>query len=116
MGLDEELALHLGRAFGGGMGRQALTCGALSGAVMVLGLLGWAQGGQETTLRQESYGKVQELLARFRQLHGSTHCRRLMGLDISTAKGYQRAKEANLFGTRCAGLVRDTAGILDTLL
>lgn len=37
-GLDSEMAEKLGRLFGGGMGHMAGTCGAVTGAVLVLGL------------------------------------------------------------------------------
>lgn len=115
-GLSEELALHLGRTLGGGMGRSALTCGALTGAVLVLGLAGQGRPGQEMDLRQDSFAKVQELLDRFKHLHGGTSCRELLGVDISTAKGFQHFKEAGLFSTRCTALVRDAAGILESLI
>ncbi|CAO0824742.1 hypothetical protein DFAR_860005 [Desulfarculales bacterium] len=65
-------------------------------------------------LRQESYEAAQEFMARFKQLHGGLECRNLLGVDISTAEGFQRFKEANLFGTRCSGLVRDAAWLLES--
>lgn len=115
-GLDKGLAQDLGRALGGGMGRSGLMCGALTGAVLVLGLAGCGQAGNELELRRQSYGGVQEILKQFLEMHGSLECRELLGVDISTQEGLQKAKEAGLFGTRCAGLVRDAAHILERLL
>ena len=37
-GLTEEQCLKLGTAFGGGMARSQMTCGAVTGALMVLSL------------------------------------------------------------------------------
>ena len=37
-GLSEDSCLKIGCAFGGGMGKQQLTCGAVTGALMALGL------------------------------------------------------------------------------
>ena len=37
-GLDRDIALKLATGFGGGMGRLGRTCGAVSGAFMVIGL------------------------------------------------------------------------------
>ena len=37
-GLNHELALKVSGAFGGGMGRMGETCGAVTGAFMVIGL------------------------------------------------------------------------------
>ena len=38
LGLDRETALRVAAAFGGGMGRTGETCGAVSGALMVIGM------------------------------------------------------------------------------
>ena len=37
-GLDQELALKLASPFGGGMGSLGNTCGAVTGAILVIGL------------------------------------------------------------------------------
>ena len=48
-GLDREAALKLAAGFGGGMGRMAGTCGAVTGAFMVLGLKhGPTEAGDQT--------------------------------------------------------------------
>ena len=38
LGLDQETALKIAGPFGGGTGRKAETCGAVTGALMALGL------------------------------------------------------------------------------
>ena len=38
MGLDDESALRVAAAFGGGMGRNGQNCGAVSGALLAIGL------------------------------------------------------------------------------
>ena len=38
LGLDRAIALQVANGFGGGMGRTGRTCGAVTGAYMVLGL------------------------------------------------------------------------------
>ncbi len=64
-GLSEEAAFALGAHFGGGM-RMGSVCGALTGGLMVLGLLGYDQ--QTCT----------QLTARFRSRGGSVDCRDLL--------------------------------------
>ena len=39
LGMDRETALKVAGGFGGGMGRMAGTCGAVTGAFMVIGLV-----------------------------------------------------------------------------
>ena len=113
-GIDPEKARPLGRAFGAGMGRLALTCGALTGAVMVLGLA--KDNPVEAEARELSYGKVRELFRRFEALHGTTLCKSLLGADLSTEEGRQRAREDKLVSKICPGLVREVAGLLEALL
>lgn len=38
LGLDKEMALKIGSGFGGGIARKQEVCGAVSGAVMIIGL------------------------------------------------------------------------------
>ncbi|MBI5603600.1 MAG: C_GCAxxG_C_C family protein [Deltaproteobacteria bacterium] len=113
-GIDPEKAKQLGRPFGGGMGRLALTCGALTGAVMVLGLA--KDHPVEAEARELSYGKVRELFQRFEARHGTTLCKELLGADLSTEEGRQKAREDQLVSKVCPGLVREVCELLDLLL
>lgn len=113
-GIDPEKAKQLGRPFGGGMGRLALTCGALTGAVMVLGLA--KDLPVEAEARELSYGQVRELFRRFEASHGTTLCKELLGADVGTEEGRQKAKEEKLVSKVCPGLVREVGGLLDLLL
>lgn len=113
-GIDPTRAKQLGRPFGGGMGHLALTCGALSGAVMVLGLA--KDHPEEAEARELAFGKVRELFQRFEAHHGTSICKELLGADMSTVEGRQKIKEEKLVGKVCPGLVREVAGILEMLL
>lgn len=112
-GLSREEAMRLGSAFGGGMGGMGLTCGAVTGAFMVIGLKhprrDRATAGPSTQL-------VQQFTQRFRQRNDSICCRELLGQDISTPEGNTAAREAGLFQTLCPRLVRDAADILEQLV
>jgi C_GCAxxG_C_C family probable redox protein len=114
-GLDGETALKIASGFGGGMGRMAETCGAVTGALMVLG---WKYGAAspDREAKERVYEQVREFAKRFAARHGSLACRDLLGCDISTAGGYDVARERNLFATTCPQFVRDAAEILDDML
>ncbi len=75
-GLEPTMALKVAGAFGGGMGRLAQTCGAVTGAFMVIGLkYGKASADDdEEQTKEKAYGLVQELAARFAARHGSIAC------------------------------------------
>jgi C_GCAxxG_C_C family probable redox protein len=113
-GLNAELAARLGRPLGGGMGRLALTCGAVTGAVLVLGL---AKDNQdEGEARKVSYSYVQELFRRFEELHKTTECKALLGADITTEEGLKKVQQEKLVSKLCPSFVRDAANILEDLL
>lgn len=65
IGMSEEQAYALGAHFGSGM-RHGSTCGALTGALMVLGAMGYGE--------QEAQG----MLRAFREKNGVTDCAHLL--------------------------------------
>ena len=114
-GLERETALKVSSGFGGGMGRLGETCGAVTGAFMVLGL----KFGTATTDRQAkeaAYAMVREFAARFKAIHGSLVCRDLLGCDLNTPEGLAVAQEKKLFSTVCPPYVKTAARILEDLL
>lgn len=108
-GVSSDVALRLAAPFGAGMGRLGETCGALSGALMVLGLR-YAGAGAEG--KEQIYAITREFLEQFRQQHGTTLCRELVGYDISNPEGLQAAREHNAFAKVCPMLVEKTAAAL----
>jgi len=115
-GLDKETALRLSQGFGGGIARRADWCGALTGAIIVIGLKHGRVRPDDAAARDKTYALVQELIARFTAHHGELKCRDLLGCDISTPEGQDRADELKLHQTKCEDFVRDAAAILEELL
>jgi len=113
LGLDTATAIRVSAGFGGGVGRMAGTCGAVSGVVMVLGLV---YGGPDSASKERTYERTREFVRRFRERHGSLDCRDLLGCDISTPEGREQSRAQNLHNTRCTAFVRAAAEILEELL
>ncbi len=113
-GLAAEMAERVGRPLGGGIGRLARTCGAVTAAVLILGLAKDDQ--DEGEARRVSYSHVQELFRRFEALHGTTECKSLLGADMSTAEGLKKVQDEKLVSKVCPAFVKDAANILETLL
>ncbi len=113
VGLEESAALRLSSPFGGGISRRGQVCGAVSGALMALGL---ARGSDTPAGKEETYRITQTFLQRFEALHGSLTCRELTGHDISTPEGHQKAREAGVFKKLCPILVGDAARLLQQML
>ena len=111
-GLDEKLSARLASSFGGGMGRMREVCGAVSGMLMVAGVLYGYDANDDDASKKGHYTLVQELAARFREEVGSIICRELLknppsdpAPTPSTAEFYQKRP--------CARFVMLAARILD---
>jgi C_GCAxxG_C_C family probable redox protein len=112
-GLDTEIALKLASPFGGGVARRGEVCGAVTGALLALGL---ARGAKVPAGKEEIYRLSQEFMHLFEEKHNTVLCRDLIACDISTPAGYQSAAEKRVFTTICPVLVQDTVEIVQKLL
>ena len=114
-GLDEKLALKLGTCFGGGS-RKGEMCGAVAGALMVIGLLYGHSDGNDLDSKAKAYALSEEYMNRFIKENGSVVCRELLGLDLSKLDEMAIIREQDLFHTKCPEMIRSAADILDELL
>ena len=119
--MDRVMAAKLSAPFGGGMGRLRLTCGCVSGAMMVLGLsLGYDPEASPKDAKAQHYEKVRELAAALEQRNGSLICKELLsmkGVD-ATAGGTPEERTEEYYKRRpCPEYVRiaaeETARILE---
>ena len=111
-GLTEDFAAKMASSFGGGMGRMREVCGAVSGMLMVVGLLyGYDTPGDDVS-KKAQYTLVQELAGRFRAETGSIICREILKNPPSDPNPTPRTEE--FYRQRpCARMVMVAARILD---
>ena len=111
-GLEERFAARMASSFGGGMGRMREVCGAVSGMLMVAGLLyGYDTPGDDVS-KKALYCIVQELSGQFRQEVGSIVCREILKNPPSDPTPSPRTEE--YYRQRpCARMVCTAATILD---
>jgi C_GCAxxG_C_C family probable redox protein len=114
--LDREKALQVSAGFGAGMGRLQETCGAVSGAIMVLGLDSGFKEEDRREKTNEVYAKVRDFIDDFTQANGTVICRDLLGCDLLTDEGQQYFKEQNMKAEKCAEYVRLCCELLDKFL
>jgi len=115
-GLDPIMAYKVAAAFGGGMGHMGETCGAVTGAFMVIGLkygLTVADGSQS---HKKAFSAVQDFVEQFKSRHGSIVCRDLLGFDISDRNAFREAMKQGIPQKICPKLVQDAADIVETLI
>jgi C_GCAxxG_C_C family probable redox protein len=112
---SEELAQKLAAGFGGGMGKTQHTCGAVTGAIMVLGLINGERVNNNEDLKISSYGSVKELMATFTRAYGTTQCNKLIGCDLNTPEGSAKFQEENMMENICAGCVEKAVEIVESI-
>ena len=116
-GISENESLKIACAFGGGMGRQQLTCGAVTGALMSLGLKYGKALTDSEEKKQHTYALTREFCLEFQEKFGSLNCRELlMGLDMNNPEENQKIKDLNLSESHCSEYVKEAVHITEKLL
>lgn len=114
LGLEREHCIKIASGFGAGIAYRQEICGAVTGAIMVLGMkFGTTNSDPES--KKIPYDYARKFIKQFESIHETVQCRELLGMDISTESGLKAAKESGIFKSRCSLFVRDAVEILDNL-
>jgi C_GCAxxG_C_C family probable redox protein len=99
--------------FGAGIGGWGSVCGAVSGAIMGLGL----KFGRNTPVMLENsrgnrpYWYATEFLTRFTEMNTSFLCRELTNCDFTKPGGREKYKSENHWETTCRELIGKATGL-----
>jgi C_GCAxxG_C_C family probable redox protein len=117
LGIDDDLALKIASGFGGGMGGRQEVCGAVSGAIMVIGLKYGRGSNDDRAAKETAYAKTKEVMERFSEIHGTYICRQLLdGCDLMTEEGRRLFREQDLSNKTCKVCVASAVKILEEIL
>jgi C_GCAxxG_C_C family probable redox protein len=115
-GLDDALALKISCGFGAGMGRLQETCGAVTGAYMVIGLKFGKSKKNEDNLKEKTYSLVKKFSEEFEKINKSTNCCKLLNCNLNSDEGRNIFKTMNLSKNICEKCVNDAVIILEKIL
>jgi C_GCAxxG_C_C family probable redox protein len=115
-GIDRVTARKVSCGFGAGIARSGGICGAVAGAIMVIGLAYGMARTCDVAAKEKTYRAVNDFLREFRQRNGEVDCTPLIGFDLSDPSQLEMAKERKVVMTRCPQYVKDAAEILDDIL
>ena len=115
LGLPEELALKVSTQFGGGA-RKGEMCGAVSGALMVLGLKYGHCHYDAPEEKANAYSIAEDFMNRFIEKNGTVVCRELLGYDVSKPEDMEKIKELNLFQTTCPKMIQCATEIVEEMI
>ena len=116
IGLDPDTAKKVACGFGAGISKTGNICGAVSGAILVIGLKYGKKNKGDDAATEKTRGLVREFIREFTARHGSVNCTELLGYNLSDPEDYEKARVSRLFVTKCPELVRDAASILEKIL
>jgi C_GCAxxG_C_C family probable redox protein len=116
MGLDPSVAKKVACGFGAGISKTGNICGAVSGAVLVIGLKYGKESTDDTEATDRTRALVREFIKEFTEKNGSVNCTELLGFNLHDPGEYTQARESGLFISKCPELVRDAVIILEKLL
>jgi C_GCAxxG_C_C family probable redox protein len=116
LGLDSETAKKIACGFGAGVSKTGNMCGAVSGAIMVIGLkYGKSRAGDDDAT-EKTRALTREFLREFSARNGSINCTELLGYNLRIPEDYEKAAASGIFRTACPGYVRDAVEILEKIL
>ena len=115
--VDHDTCMKIASAFCGGIANMGNVCGALTGALMALGLKYGVSAMEEATMEEgmKIIEISQKLLNEFKSLNGSIICRELINNDLVTDEDIKQAFKKGAFNN-CPKYVEDTLVILEKLL
>jgi C_GCAxxG_C_C family probable redox protein len=115
-GLARETALKIACPFGGGLGGYGRTCGALTGAMIVVGLKYGTTNATDTEAKKLSRDKTRELIDAFERVHGTSICNDLVGFDRSNMSGGELMTKIQHFHNTCPKFLETVVSFLEEKL
>lgn len=115
-GIAEKEALKLTTAFGVGMIYRGEMCGAITGAMMALGLKYGRDKAEDADAKELTYFLVKELHDRFEKKFGSILCKELLGLNNTNPESWEIANKNDQFKKRCPMFVTEAVEITEKLI
>jgi len=113
LGSKTQTLVDIAAGFGGGMGRLQKTCGAVTGAFMVMSSL-YDHASQES--KDQLTKDIQSFAAQFNEIHGDLNCRNLIEYNLNKEGEYQKAKENNVFKNKCTKFIKTAVSLIDEFI
>ena len=115
-GIDQTQALKISCGFGAGMGRRQEVCGAVSGAILLIGCKHGKTVREDNAANELTYKLVREFSEKFIAKHGSISCKELLGCNLLTPEGQKFFTENNYKELKCIPYVHDASELAEAML
>ncbi|MGD1005431.1 MAG: C-GCAxxG-C-C family protein [Methanoregulaceae archaeon] len=115
-GLDRNIAFRISQGFGAGIAYNDDVCGAVSGAIMVIGLRYGRTKVDDIASKEKTYAVVSEFLREFKKRNNSVTCTGLLGYNLSDPSQFAEVKKKNVVRSRCPIFVREAVELVVKLV
>ena len=105
MDIDCRYIPKIASGFGGGIGKHGEVCGALSGAVMALGIAFGRKEANDREGKEKMYNITDSFIKKFEKEFGCIRCKDLTGYDMLNPEDLKKMKEENTHKNFCSKLV-----------
>ena len=116
LGLDPVLAKKIAGALGGGMANNGEICGAVSGALILIGLKYGKYKEDDTFSKGNTIRITNSYLDKFKKEFGSLKCRDLVNVDLKNEEEAAKARESGIFKTLCPKFIRKSVELIEEVL
>ncbi|MEM1549201.1 MAG: C-GCAxxG-C-C family protein [Candidatus Methanomethylicia archaeon] len=110
--IPEWLTPRIATGFSAGIGRIGEVCGAINAGIMIISAIYGRDIPEDLITYEKCMEKVQELICKFRKIHGEIHCEKLIGLKLIKEEDREKFRIENLKEKKCMKFVEDTIKIL----
>ncbi len=111
-GIFFDEAMSLSSGFGGGIAGEGRTCGAVSGAIMAIGVLNGLHSKGVVQSKERTYRISSILIERLKEKFETTQCYELIGVDMKDPEAKKAARERGVFSDQCSEFVATAVGIV----
>ena len=116
LGLEQNLGLKIAGAFGGGISYTGETCGAVTGAIMLIGLKHGRVKADDLNSKEHVKALVNEFLEKFKSRNEYLKCKELLKFDFSKPEENEIIHSQGLTRILCPKFINDAAEIIELIL
>lgn len=113
-GTDSELIPKVATGFAAGIARTSNICGAVSGAILGLGL--WYGRNEPVEGKRKVYWYSRKFMEEWKKKHFSTSCGELLGVDLDTSEGNDEFYKEDMWEKKCKRYISEAVDLAYDIL
>ena len=113
-GVESEYIPGISSGMAAGVGRTNQICGAVTGAILGLGL--WFGRSKPVVSDRRPYWYSRLFIDRWMKAHNSTNCSQLLGIELDDPEGYKKFESENMWVNKCQRYIREAVGLAYDIL